>query len=342
MVRMAFDVPVALICFRRPAHTRRVIEAISAVQPRRLFVVADGPRPHHATDAEACRATRAVIDEVSWPCEVVKNYSDVNLGCGWRPATGISWVFEHVEEAIILEDDCVPDTSFFYFCRDLLHRYRHDARVMHIGGTTYSSVVAETPYSYRFSNLHACWGWATWRRAWRSFDQTLTLWPGLRKTSWLARTLSHERMERHLSEVFDRAHTAGGDVSYWDHQWDFACWANSGLAILPRHNLVGNIGCNEEGTHTLSANDPLANLPTREIGFPLRHPPAIVQDYDADQRLLDLFASRLPRPDTAMRRLRRVASRLAPGVVKRVYRATTGAMTNPLTSRPRIQRQPGR
>jgi hypothetical protein len=134
MTKFQLKTPVALIIFKRPDTTERVFETIRQAKPPKLLVVADGPRTDQPGEAEKCAATRAIIDRVDWDCEVLKNYSDSNLGCGLRPATGISWVFEQVEEAIVLEDDCVPHPTFFRFCEELLEYYRHDERIMSISG----------------------------------------------------------------------------------------------------------------------------------------------------------------------------------------------------------------
>src|SRR4030095_10272355 len=185
------ETPVVLIIFNRPKLTEAVLNALALVRPRTLLVVADGPRPDFPGDPQACEAARAVIDRVDWNCEVIKNYSNVNLGCGRRPATGISWALEQVEEAIILEDDCVPHPSFFRFCAELLERYRDDERVMHIAGSTFRRHAMSTPYSYFFTQVTGSWGWATWQRAWRHYDASLALWPQLRATSWLLNLVAH-------------------------------------------------------------------------------------------------------------------------------------------------------
>ena len=314
--------PVVLLIFRRPELTARVLAAIARAKPQRLFVIADGPRPNRADEAEQCAVTRAVIDRVDWDCDVVKNYSAINLGCGLRPATGISWAFEHVEEAIILEDDCVPHPSFFRFCQELLERYRDDERVVHIGGSTYRRESSSIPGSYYFSCFNGAWGWATWRRAWQYFDLTLKLWPGLKSTSWLDDILGNEIALRYWSNEFERAYELGGDVSYWDHQWTFACWANSGLSIVPKHNLVSNVGCGKEATHTLCEYDPIGNLPTAEMAFPLIHPPTVLQKREMDRKFLEeILVPRLrPKPVTARRQLRRALSRFAPRPIKQSYR----------------------
>lgn len=164
----ALEVPVVLILFNRPEATARTLEAIAAVRPRQLYVIADGPRPGHPTDPARCAAARAVIDRVDWPCEVVTDFADTNLGTRHRVASGLSKVFAAVEEAIILEDDCIASPTFFRFCAELLERYRDDPRVFAIcGRTSVAGSRRNKDYSYFYSNLFASWGWAGWRRSWR-------------------------------------------------------------------------------------------------------------------------------------------------------------------------------
>jgi hypothetical protein len=311
--------PVVLIVFRRPDLTARVLRAISRARPQKLLVIADGPRADRPDDVEACAATRAVIDGVDWDCDVLKQYSDVNLGCGRRPGTGLSWAFDQVEDAIVLEDDCLPHPSFFRFCEELLERYRHDERVMHVAGSTFRTRPLPTEYSYAFSHFNLAWGWATWRRAWRHFDPAVKLWAALRDTSWLADVLEDDRAVRHWAREFEGAYRRDGDVSYWDHQWTFACWAHSGLSIVPRVNLVTNVGCGPQATHTLYERDPFGNMPAYEIGFPLAHPPNVLQTREWDRSFLrQTILPRWSQPRAAALRL--IASRLAPGFIKRGYR----------------------
>ena len=322
------DTPVALIIFRRPELTERVMSAIARAKPRRLLVIADGPRADRPEEAEKCAATRAVVDRVDWDCEVLKNYSDINLGCGRRPATGIDWVFEQVEEAIILEDDCAPHPSFFRFCEELLARYRSDERVMHIAGSTFRDHPVRTPHSYFFSQWNGAWGWATWRRAWRYFDPAVRLWPQLSNTSWLAELLESDDVAlRYWANAFTVAYEREGDVDYWDHQWTFACWANSGLTITPTVNLVSNLGCGPDGTHTLFEGDPFANVPVNEMTFPLAHPPNVLQSREIDRE--HLHKQLVPRmtPPGLISRARDMASRVAPRFIKQAYRqlASTGS-----------------
>lgn len=181
-----------------------------------------------------------------------------------------------------------------------------------------------TPYSYFFSQFNGAWGWATWQRAWRYFDASVTLWPQLRSTSWLLNLVEHESAARHWAHEFDVAYERQGDVSYWDYQWTFACWAHTGLTIMPRVNLVTNVGCGPGATHMLGEDDALGNVPASEIAFPLAHPPNVLRLLEADQEFLrEVVLPRLWKPSP----MHQVASRVAPDVVKQAYRKLAAALS---------------
>ncbi len=277
---MGCATPVALIIFNRPESTRQVFNAIRAARPQQLFVIADAPRPHHPEDIAKCAATRAIIDQVDWDCEVFKNYADQNLGCGLRPASGLDWVFGQVETAIILEDDCLPDPTFFPYCTELLDRYQDDARIMHISGNNFQFGQQRGEASYFYSRYTHHWGWATWRRAWQHFDYDMAKWSYLRSTNWLNTVLDTPAAVAYWQQIFDEVYDAD-KLHIWDYQWTFACWQNDSLCILPQVDLVSNIGFNLEGTHTLRSNQ-FANLPLGKMQFPLRHPPDMIRDCHAD------------------------------------------------------------
>jgi hypothetical protein len=296
-----------LIIFNRPETTKQVVAAIVKAKPTKLLVVADGPRPGHPTDAAQCAATRAIIEQVDWPCEVLRHYSDVNLGCGRRPATGISWAFEQVEEAIILEDDCVPHATFFPFCAELLERFRDDERIMQICGSNRVSA-NPTPWSYFFSRYNPCWGWATWRRAWRHFDYDITMWASLRHTPWLSYVVGDTRAAKFWQPIFARA-AATTQKDYWDYQWTFACWTQSGLSIWPAANLITNIGLGPDATHTKSRRNPSAYRPTFPMCFPLQHPTYVMPESYTDALFLNTLERPAPSP---YKRFYKSARRLVP------------------------------
>ncbi|HUI06234.1 MAG TPA: glycosyltransferase family 2 protein [Verrucomicrobiae bacterium] len=275
--------PVALIIFNRPDHAAQVFAQIAAARSPQLFVIADGPRPDVPDDAERCAAARAVVEHVDWDCDVKRNYSDVNLGCGLRPTTGLAWVFQQVDRAIVLEDDCVPDLTFFRFCDEVLERYRDDERVMHVAGNNGLQGRRYNAASYFFSRHNLCsGGWATWARARRHFDIELKQWPALRDTPWLEYIVGEPRGAAVWRRIFDEAHAAGTRASYSDYQWTFICWMENGLSVIPNVELCRNIGFGEGATHTVGASSPWRVDRTEAMRFPLVHPPCVTPDAEAD------------------------------------------------------------
>lgn len=286
----AGTVPVALFIFNRPELTHRVLDAVAVARPAQLLVVADGPRPDHPDDGDLVRAARSALDRVDWPCEVQTCFSDVNLGCGRRIASGLDWVFDQVEEAIILEDDCLPNPSFFGFCEELLGRYREDERVFMISG---SNVLEPDPFvrnSYCFSRGYQIWGWATWRRAWRHYDYDMRAWPQLRDSGWLAEHLRSVAGAEAARVLFDM--TFDGRIQQWDFQWVLAGWLQNALAVVPGVNLVANIGYGQAATHLTDAGDRLAQLPAQAMSFPLRHPPEVEVLEERDATVWEMTLSR--------------------------------------------------
>lgn len=274
------DLNIAFSIFNRPETTARVFEAIRKARPQRLFVIADGPRPDRTGEQDCCQASRDIVDAgIDWPCEVYRHYSEVNLGCRLRMVTGYDWVFQHVEHCILLEDDCLPDQSFFPYCQELLDRYRDDERVMAISGDNFQNGRKRTPYSYYFSGIIHVWGWATWRRTWKKYDVAMKLWPEVKQGGWLKDIWASEQYAAMWTRNFDAIH-AGYDT--WDHQLTFALYINNGLCILPSVNLISNIGFGPEATHTKFVSSE-ANQQLYTMSFPLHHPPFMIRDVAADK-----------------------------------------------------------
>ncbi|MCA2504064.1 MAG: glycosyltransferase family 2 protein [Microcystis sp. M54BS1] len=280
MADFQLTTPVAFLIFNRPDTTARVFEAIRQAKPPKLLVVADGPRADRADDIEKCKAARAIIEGVDWDCEVLTNYSDVNLGCKNRVSSGLDWVFHTVEEAIILEDDCLPHPSFFRFCQELLDYYRDDKRIMAISGDNFQLGRNRTEYSYYFSRYSHIWGWATWRRAWQYYDVKMKLWQEIRDGNWLESILGKTQAVKYWTKIFQTYYD--GKIDTWDYPWNFACWIQNGLTILPNVNLVSNIGFGEDATHTIGSKSRLANLGVQEMNFPLKCPPFLIRNEGAD------------------------------------------------------------
>lgn len=275
---MKLKTPVAFFIFNRPDLTKAVFERIREAQPQLLLVVADGPRPGHPTDAQTVAETRAVIQRVDWPCDVLTDYAEANLGLKRRFSSGLEWVFRTVEEAIILEDDCVPEPTFFDFCRQLLERYRDDTRIAAITGNNYQNG-RRTPHSYYFSKYFHCWGWASWRRVWHHFDVNMPTWPQFQSSGALRSLSEMPDEERYWTKIFQQAYD--DEIDAWSYAWQYACFQQNGLVIIPEVNLVSNIGFGERATHTKRIIQDLANLPTAEMPG-LDHPPCVVRHRAAD------------------------------------------------------------
>lgn len=274
---MSLSTPVVFLIFNRPDLTEIVFKAISQARPKKLLIIADGPR--FSEEVGKCEEARSIIDKVDWDCELLTNLSDINLGCKKRVSSGLDWAFGLVEEAIILEDDCLPTLSFFNFCQTLLEYYRFDERIMHISGDNFQFGESRTPYSYYFSKYAHCWGWASWRRAWKYYDKDMKTWPRLKELKILDTIYDDPYEQRYWTDIFDRTHE--GNIDTWAYQWIFACWIQSGLSILPNLNLVSNIGFHGDATHTKGSSR-FANMPTEAMKVPLRYPEFVIRDAKAD------------------------------------------------------------
>lgn len=300
------EIPLVFIVFNRPETTRRVWERIRAAQPRRLFVIADGPRADRPADQESCTAVRQIVERIDWPCEVSREYSAPNLGAAVRVSSGLDWVFTQADEAIILEDDCLPDPTFFPFCAELLARYRDEPRVAQIAGCSFQGEAHPGKTSYYFSRYPHGWGWATWRRAWNHYDHSMRAWREECGTEWLAQCIGDPAERRIWEQSFDG--TLTGEVDAWDYRWVLAVWRSGGLSILPYRNLISNIGFGADATHT-KGSSPWAALPVSPMPFPLEHPTGFMRDEAADERTGRLVFRPPSWPVRLVRRFKQLFSR---------------------------------
>ena len=276
----ALRTPVLLIIHRRPQLTEQVFSRIRSVRPTQLFVAADGPAS--PDDRELCLAAREIVQQVDWDCRLHTKFSDANLGSGRGPREAIDWVVSECGEAIILEDDCVPEISFFEFCSALLDRYRHDRRVMEIGGANYGgSPVELASHAYQFSQYAHTHGWATWQRAWALYDRTLSTWPEFRESELFRRICRTPAERRFWTYLFDGV-AAGYYPASWDYTWQLARFVNVGLSAVPPVNLIRNIGYGQMATHTKKKSavhlDQVGHLSS------IIHPIEVAQDHSYDEQ----------------------------------------------------------
>lgn len=272
---------VVLLVFNRPEFTRRLLGCLRQVRPGRIRVVADGPRTSVPEDAAACREVRAVLEEeIDWDARVEFDLADSNLGLRRRVSSGLNWVFELEDRAIILEDDCLPHPTFFRFCAELLDHYADDTRIGSISGDNFQPPGSAGDGSYYFSRYPHCWGWCTWRRAWRSYDDSMKPWPRLRDAGWLNSMFSHPLEAAYWSDIFEGVYQRR--INSWAYAWNFALWVQSQYTILPCANLVTNIGVGDSATHTRDADVAKHQLSTSPMTFPLVHPDVVLRNYPAD------------------------------------------------------------
>lgn len=317
--------PVVLIAFNRPRLAERTLAAVRAVAPGQVFLVADGPRPDRPGEDALCAETRAVLDRIDWPCEVHRRYAEQNLGLEANVELGLDWVFTRAREAIVLEDDCTPDHSFFRFAEELLDRYRDDDRVWQVSGNRHG-VPASMFHgnSYAFSTWASVWGWATWADRWqrhredfgRDHVRRSATDPGdapVRRVPAVPRpkTLVTRGGRRHFEEA---ARSADVLTHGWDKHWWLTIMTAGGLSITPAANLVENRGFGEEATHTSSPGR--EDDPATSMEFPLRHPATVALDVGVE-RELELHLTRIGGPAAQLARrlirsprLRRVARRV--------------------------------
>jgi hypothetical protein len=273
--------PVAFFIYKRPVQTERVFARIVEARPSKLFIIADGPSENNADDAEACQACRELVRNVTWDCQVETNFSQVNLGIQERIASGLNWVFDQEEEAIIIEDDCLPSASFFRYCDELLERYRNDTRIMAISGDNFQFGAARRYKSYYFSRYTHVWGWATWRRSWSLYDAGMETWPEVKRLGYLNDILADARSVAYWTDIFQRVYDRA--IKTWDYPFLYSSWIQNGLCILPEKNLVTNIGFGKDGTHCTDSESDIACMAAEEIDFPLTHAATVVRDAEADE-----------------------------------------------------------
>jgi len=275
--------PVLLLGFNRPDLAEHVFEAIRAYEPHQLFIAVDGARAEVTADIDKVSRMRAFASRVDWDCDVQTLFHTQNKGCQVAVTEALDWYFDHVERGIILEDDCVPSPDFFCFCDQMLERYNDDTRIMSISGESYpGSWLDHCDVSYSFSCYALIWGWATWRRAWKLYDSSMSALHQNAENGWLERFFRRKCVYAYWLEALRLTENHGYT---WDYQWLYSSWVNSGLCVIPTSNLVSNIGCRADATHTKGESWAMANRATEALSRPLQHPNLVKRDFLLDEGL---------------------------------------------------------
>jgi hypothetical protein len=269
--------PVLFIIFNRPALTSEVFKSIKLAKPHKLYLAADGPREDRPNEKNLClQARQNVLDNIDWECDIKVLLRDSNLGCRKAVSEAITWFFEHEEQGIILEDDTLPTQSFFTFCDKMLNHFKDDYRVMSVCGFNYAGKY-KTEQTYFFSRFGGIWGWATWRRAWKFYHNSLSLWPDIKKEGSLRQYIRNPHAYQRRESIFD--HEYRGGVDTWDYQWTFTKLIQNGLNVNPNHNLIKNLGFGEDATHTKSKNESIEKMSTYDMDLgEIIHPSTMIPD----------------------------------------------------------------
>jgi hypothetical protein len=266
--------------------TKQVFQAIKKAQPAQLFLAGDGPRPDKAGEKEKTDAVRKyVLDNIDWDCDVKILFQEKNLGCGKAVSNAISWFFTHVEEGIILEDDCLPHSDFFEYCRELLNKYRNNEDIAIICGSNFNHGKKFGEASYFFTKYTYVWGWATWKRTWENYQFDVNL---LDKHLLFKKIdkVSVNRTERfYWKSIFEKMSKFCIDT--WDYQFCFHIWYHGMHSIAPNVNLIQNIDSGEGGTHSVP-NSKSTFIKIEPI-LPLVHPSKIKINKAADNFYFDNY-----------------------------------------------------
>ena len=280
--------PILFLIFNRPDTTQLVFNEIRRYKPIKLYVAADGHRKDKVGERELCEKARKIIKKIDWECEIKTLFRKNNLGCKKAVSSAIDWFFNNEKEGIILEDDCLPNQSFFQFCEELLKKYRNDERVTMISGDNFQFGWKNRSESYYFSKYCHIWGWATWKRAWEQYDVKIKTFPDFIKNRQIKKIFSNKNVQNYWIDTMNSVYI--GEIDTWDYQWVYSVWLQNGLCILPNVNLISNIGC-DAGTHMGKSDkkSKVSNMPAKNISFPLVHPKKIEQNIQADERYSDNF-----------------------------------------------------
>lgn len=309
-----FETPVLFLIFNRPDTTQVVFDAIKKIKPKYLYVSADGSRDTKPNEKLQCEQTRDIIKQIDWDCNLKTLFREKNLGCKVAVSSAITWFFDNVEEGIIIEDDCLPNESFFYFCQTLLERYRYDNRVMQIGGVNFQDGIKRSDGSYFFCRKNHIWGWATWRRSWALYDVKMKNYPNFKANNQILNIFNNKKMAETLTANFDKVYE--NKIDTWDIQWEYTILSNNGIVILPQINLVSNIGFRHDATHTTGHDEMLANKPTFQLSE-IIHPSFMIPNIEADNYIFNKEHPTEKLTKKVIRKTKNIVKKVLSPVIKR-------------------------
>lgn len=294
---LGFDVPIVLFIFKRVDKTQKIIKQISKIKPKKLYIIADGAR--NDREVELVNNCRDIIDaSIDWNCEVIKNYSVNNRGVYKNIGLGAKWVFEREEKAIFLEDDNLPDESFFKYCYELLNKYEENEKVMWICGTNYlEEYNNQEQSSYVFTQHLLPCGWASWAKKFLKYYDGELKHFNEQNIRNIKKTYSNKKLYKQQINLMLREKKRiekGLDPISWDYQMEFSVRNNNLLAIAPTKNLIENIGVDEHSIHGGVSYDNVmterfCRMKKISLSFPLKDPSEIKVDLVYEKKISNII-----------------------------------------------------
>lgn len=265
--------PILFLTFNRLDTTKRVFEVIKEVRPQRLYIASDGPRESVAGESFKVKMVRDyLVANIDWGCDVRVLFKDKNLGCKVAVSDSIDWFFKNEERGIILEDDCLPDKSFFQFCEELLERYENNEEISVISGNNINKEKIGD-FDYYFSKIPRVWGWATWRKKWEKYDLAMSNFTSFKERCLVKEIWSNKNVQEYWLDILNEVYE--NKIDTWDYQLTFSLFVNKCFSICPNDNLVSNIGFGKEFTNTALVDKRVSGIETKRMFFPINHPEKI-------------------------------------------------------------------
>ena len=273
--------PILLLTFNRPSETSILIKKLSLVKPSKIYISQDGPRKSNINDKVNCEKVKKIFKYIDWKCEIFYKFNENNLGCRSSVSSAINWFFQNEEKGIILEDDCIPSDTFFLFCEKMLDKYENSNEIYVVSGSNFQKNIKIGNADYYFSKYAHCWGWATWRRAWISYDDSMKFWPKLKISNYWKKLHNTKLEKKYWLNIFNKV--SNKKIDSWDYVWLASIWNSKGITITPNINLVKNIGFNKNATNTLfSSNYENDKLTFNEFKEDIKDPSEILVNTKAD------------------------------------------------------------
>ncbi len=239
------NIPILLLIYNRPDYIRKSIINLRKIKPKKIFIFCDGPKSE--SDRLLCLKSIKETKKINWNCSISRKFLKQNRGSKNAVSLGISWFFKKNSKGIILEDDCIPNKSFFKFCEKMLEFYDKSKIVGCITGDNFLLNNLKFKNGYYLSKYANCWGWATWRDVWKIYDKDIKFWPRFKNSlGWKKNFLTIDE-RRYWSLVFDACYQ--NKIDSWAYPWTLSLWKKELLTVTPSKNLVNNIGLTSTRTY---------------------------------------------------------------------------------------------